>query len=380
MGIHGINKTSKEYTPQAYGVVGINSFIGYRIALDANEWVYSNGSIVMRNMIMTMVDPLISIDREEFIQRLKFNIINFIISLMKYNITLVWCWDGISPPEKSFIRKKRQQARDKLRAKIQEYKSKLENSHVLSRSSDMLIEYKKLICQDIAISPKEMDLLHQMCLDLNFPSLKSKTEGEKLASALAREGLVKAVWSTDTDNYPLGTPLLISGYGGIGQDGFQQLEIVSLQHMIAGYSKYCEWNFGLANLIDLCIMHGTDFNPNIPGIGPKKSLALIKKYGTIDNILQNEPNKEIGILNHLRTREIFEYEASGYDFKSVELNHGNPTRDGFILHTCIEVFDNYIGCIQFISKIPSLSNIILFPGVKGPIIIKKPKFVIVDDE
>jgi 5'-3' exonuclease len=41
-----------------------------------------------------------------------------------------------------------------------------------------------------------------------------------------------------------------------------------------------------SQFIDLCVLLGNDFNPRIKNIGPKKSLALLKKYGTLDHILE----------------------------------------------------------------------------------------------
>ncbi len=37
-----------------------------------------------------------------------------------------------------------------------------------------------------------------------------------------------------------------------------------------------------AQLIDLGIFVGTDFNDGVKGIGPKKALKLVQQYGTID--------------------------------------------------------------------------------------------------
>ena len=35
-------------------------------------------------------------------------------------------------------------------------------------------------------------------------------------------------------------------------------------------------------LVDVCIMIGTDFNAGVPGIGPKKGLKLIQKHGDLE--------------------------------------------------------------------------------------------------
>jgi flap endonuclease-1 len=40
-------------------------------------------------------------------------------------------------------------------------------------------------------------------------------------------------------------------------------------------------------LVDMAILIGTDFNDGVKGIGPKKSLDLIKKTGNIKKALEN---------------------------------------------------------------------------------------------
>ena len=40
-------------------------------------------------------------------------------------------------------------------------------------------------------------------------------------------------------------------------------------------------------LVDMCILMGTDFNPGISGIGPKKGLKLIKDHGDLEHALEH---------------------------------------------------------------------------------------------
>jgi len=44
--------------------------------------------------------------------------------------------------------------------------------------------------------------------------------------------------------------------------------------------------------VDLCILMGCDYVPNIRGIGPKKAFELIKKHKTIDKILKEIDQKK----------------------------------------------------------------------------------------
>jgi 5'-3' exonuclease len=56
---------------------------------------------------------------------------------------------------------------------------------------------------------------------------------------------------------------------------------------------------------DFCIMCGTDYNKNIPRIGPEKSYQYIRKYSSIEGIKEALPNVDTSVLNHERVREIF---------------------------------------------------------------------------
>ena len=70
-----------------------------------------------------------------------------------------------------------------------------------------------------------------------------------------------------------------------------------------------------ASWLDLCIMCGTDFNDNIPRIGPVTSLNYIKKYKPIEVIGKNVTNVDrqtkqkvkldISVLAHEKTRALF---------------------------------------------------------------------------
>ena len=44
-----------------------------------------------------------------------------------------------------------------------------------------------------------------------------------------------------------------------------------------------------SSFLDFCILLGTDASPRIPQIGPQRAFPLIKKYGTIEKMLANEP-------------------------------------------------------------------------------------------
>ena len=54
-------------------------------------------------------------------------------------------------------------------------------------------------------------------------------------------------------------------------------------------------------MVDLAIMIGTDFHPGVRGIGPKRGLALIKRLGTIETILEETDHDTINDLDVIRS-------------------------------------------------------------------------------
>jgi flap endonuclease-1 len=369
MGITSINQTVREVAPEAYGTIPLTFFTGYRIAIDANEFLYSAAATTIKQLYASMTNPLDPLDRDELQRRLATTIIGFTINLMKSNITPIWCWDGEAPPEKSYIRAKRKDAKVKLRERIATLKAKLMSTHPLARTPAALADFVKLISQDTTVTPDEMTTLRHFTLGVGIPSVKAPNEAEKLCAALALEGLAAGVWSEDTDAYALGTPLLITGFGGVAEQGML-VNVVSLQHILVGFGREFGWAFTHQHLVDLCIMHGTDFNPNIPGIGPKRAVKFIKQYASIEAVAAYEPTKSVTMLNHQRVREIFAYQSTGYSAGSPQLNFNRAlifnAADLMMQFGCEMSHDELVRSLPMVSIAPNLFPITPILGVKGP--------------
>ena len=65
---------------------------------------------------------------------------------------------------------------------------------------------------------------------------------------------------------------------------------------------------------DMCIMCGTDYNKNIPKIGPMKAYSLMNEYKNIDE-MEKQTQKDVSILKHHRVRELFSFENDYYTKK-----------------------------------------------------------------
>ena len=191
-------------------------------------------------------------------------------------------------------------------------------------------------------------MIQSLAKNLGIPSLHADADAERLCSSLSQEGLVIAVWSKDTDNYALGTPIMITEMAGIDEENHPQVTVIILP-LLRTYLELTQ-----SQLRDLCIMCGVDFNDgkNIPSFGPIKCYKLIKEYSTIENIgaLTGLPVEN---LKYERCRELLSVNDSGFTHESLELNLDlNKFKDSsfylFNQYGLIDQYDYFSNIIKFV--------------------------------
>jgi flap endonuclease-1 len=123
---------------------------------------------------------------------------------------------------------------------------------------------------------------------LGIPVLQAPGEGEAQAAWMCQQGLVHAASSQDYDAVLFGTPRLVRHLSVVGRrklPGKQvwvetQPEEITLEGSLQGSGLTRE------QLMDVALLVGTDFHPGIDGIGPKKALALVKKEGSLEALIE----------------------------------------------------------------------------------------------
>ncbi|OCF38736.1 hypothetical protein I317_07493 [Kwoniella heveanensis CBS 569] len=119
----------------------------------------------------------------------------------------------------------------------------------------------------------------ELLLTMGVPVLEAKIpyEAEGLASALAKRGLVDYVGTEDSDVLAYEGPLLRHL-----SPATQPLSFVSGVKLreLTGLSQ--------SAYLDFLILLGTDASPRIPKVGPVTALKLIKKHGSIEEILRDD--------------------------------------------------------------------------------------------
>ncbi len=148
---------------------------------------------------------------------------------------------------------------------------------------------------------------------------------------MACRGDVWAASSQDYDALLFGAPRLVRNLNITGRrkmPGSKEyrdvfIEVVELDNVLRMNSLP-----GREQLIDLCILMGTDYNRGIRGIGPKKGLKLIKEHGTLDRALEAIHET---IPDHEQIRDIFLHYEKLEDYR---LEWRRPDRDKVIEFMC----------------------------------------------
>jgi flap endonuclease-1 len=121
---------------------------------------------------------------------------------------------------------------------------------------------------------------------LGVPVVQAPSEAEAQAAHVARRADAWAAASKDYDVLLFGAPrvvrfLTISGREYLPSKGtFRPIspEVIDVSRMLDALA------ITRAQLVDLGLLVGTDFHPGIRGVGPKKALALVTRYGAIEHM------------------------------------------------------------------------------------------------
>ena len=121
---------------------------------------------------------------------------------------------------------------------------------------------------------------------MGIPWLEALEDGEAQASFMATRGDVWAVGSKDYDCLLFGAPILARYLTLTGREYLpaKKTSRPLIPELVKLSDNLEELEITREQLIDISLLVGTDFNQGVKGIGPKKGLALIKKYGAAEKL------------------------------------------------------------------------------------------------
>ena len=217
------------------------------------------------------------------------------VNLLSDNIKLVYVFDGKPSYLKFREIERRQQAKEVATEKFKDAleKGRFEDARKFGQATSVLTE--KMV--------EESKILLSY---LGIPTIQAISEGEATAAYLTNTDQVYACASQDYDSILFGAKrltrnLTISGKRKVPNKN-AYIDIVP--EMFLFEDILSQMKLTKAQLIDVGILIGTDFNPGgIRGIGPKTALKLIQKYSKLEEIKNIE--KELAQIPYREIRDLF---------------------------------------------------------------------------
>ena len=239
------------------------------------------------------------------------------INFLEHNIKPIYVFDGISSELKLDTIKERKKIKVEAQKKMieaqdaEDFKEAKKYAQMTSKLDAGMIEESKKLIESMGI-----------------PIIQASSEGEAQSAYMVEVGDAWACASQDYDTLLFGGERLLRNFA-INRTKKVKDTTVTLDIEYVSLSKFLK-NLDVTReqLVEMGILIGNDFFPGIKGIGQKTALDLIKKFGSIENILKNKVkvgNKEIDLDLKLieQVKEIFLFPDVKKDYnrpKSKKIN------------------------------------------------------------
>ena len=295
------NKFLRNTCPEVFEAIHISEYAYKKVAIDISLYLHKFKAVCGDRWLSAFI--------------------NLIACLRRNEVHCVFIFDGKSPPEKETERAKRREDREKMEKRLYELEEAFEEYHKTGVVAKCLSDFytqrhspKRLLGkigervdmgwvkskieqrrnQLYNISPKDFDYAKDLFRILKVPFYTAPWEAEKMCSKLCLDGKVDAVLSEDTDVVAYAAPMFLTKIDTATDTCVR----ISHEALLKGLELTPK------QLLDLCIMCGTDYNPNIPRVGSKTAYKRITQHGGIEQIAR-DTSLDTSVLNHVRVRELF---------------------------------------------------------------------------
>jgi len=322
MGIKGLMKVINENAPDAVKEEVISGFTGRIVAVDASMAIYQFLVAVRSAAHAGGASSQLTNEAGEVTSHLQ-GILYRTIRMLKNGLKPVFVFDGKAPGMKGGELEKRRakaaDAREKLKEAVES--GNIEEQEKYSKRTVRMTKQHTNDCQHL------LDLM-------GIPTIKAPTEAESQCAELAKTGKVWATATEDMDALTFGTPVQLRRLTDSAARKMPVLQI-TLSVVLEGLGLTMD------AFIDFCILCGCDYCETVRGIGPKKALNGIRKFGTLEKFVASLQGKkgvvvpESFLADAARARAIFQ-EPEVTAGKDVELKWKAADEAGVIQFLCKE--------------------------------------------
>jgi len=242
------------------------------------------------------------------------------IRLIENGIKPVYVFDGKPPELKSGELAKRQEKREEAQKQLEkaEETGDVEGVNKFNRRLVRVTKQHNQECK-------------QLLKLMGVPYVDAPCEAEAQCAALVKSGKVFATATEDMDALTFGSNILLR-HMTFSEARKMPIKEFHLEKLLV------ELDMDQEKFIDLCILLGCDYCDSIKGIGPKRAVELIRKHGTIEEVLKHVDGKKFTIPEdwlYNEARGLFK-EPEVADPDTLEIKWTEPDEEGLIKFMCEE--------------------------------------------
>jgi len=208
-----------------------------------------------------------------------FRVLNF----LELGIRPVFVFDGVPPEFKGATIAERKEIRREAGARWEEARARGEVAEARKHA-----QASSRVDEFVISSSRELLGL------LGIPWVQAPSEGEAQAAHMVARGNATYAVSQDYDLLLFGAPVLVRNLTVSGKRKVRGRTItVSPEKLLL--SEVLEGlHLSRAKLIEVGILVGTDFNPGVRGIGPKKAIQIVNGGRFAETLKENVPDFDPG--------------------------------------------------------------------------------------
>jgi flap endonuclease-1 len=267
MGIQGLTKLISDEAPDAITEKDFASFTGRKVAIDASMCIYQFMIAVRQQGEGGASQQLVN-DAGEVTSHIQ-GLFNRTIRLLTNGIKPCYVFDGKPPDLKGGELAKRTAKREKAEVDLK--------AATESGTAEDVEKFSKRLVRVTRENTEDCKTLLRL---MGVPVVEAPMEAEAQCAELCKAGEVFAAVTEDMDCLTFGTTVLLRRLMNAAS---QKLPIMEFH--VAKVLEGMELTMPM--FIDLCILCGCDYTDHIRGIGPKKAFTLIKKHGSIEEVLKH---------------------------------------------------------------------------------------------
>lgn len=229
-------------------------------------------------------------------------------NLLELGIKPVYVFDGPPPEFKRKTLEEREElklrAEEKWKEAVAKGKPAFKYAQAAARLDEEMVETAKKLLELMGV-----------------PVVQAASEGEIQAAFLAKRGDVWASASQDYDSLLVGSPRLVRNISISGKRKLPNKEVyVEVKpELIELGEMLTDLGITQEQLIIVGLLVGTDYNPGVKGVGPKKALELVKTEKTLENVL-----KKVEWRGDVPAEELYEFFLNPPVNKKYKLIWGKP--------------------------------------------------------